>query len=50
MVHPGTPLSGATAALNAICKSIQIGLDLDCMAKDLSRWGKACADFDLAEK
>ena len=50
MVHPGAALLGATAALNAKCKSIQIGLDLDCMAKDLSRWGKVCADFDFAEK
>ena len=50
MVDPVTALAGATAAFNAIRKDVQIGRDLEGMAKDLSRWGKACADFDFAEK
>ena len=50
MVDPVTALAGATAAFNAIRKGVQIGLDLEGMAKDLSRWEKACADFDFAEK
>ena len=43
-------LAGATAAFNAIRKSVQVGRDLEGMTKNLSRWGKACADFDFAEK
>ena len=50
MVEIVTALAGATAAFNAIRKSVQIGRDLEGMAKDVSRWGKACADFDFAEK
>ena len=50
MVDPVTALAGATAAFNAIRKDVQISRDLEGMAKDLSRWGKACADFDFAEK
>ena len=50
MVDPVTALAGATAAFNAIRKGVQVGRDLEGMAKDLSRWGKACADFDFAEK
>ena len=50
MVDPVTALAGATAAFNAIKKGIQFGRDLEGMANDLSRWGRACADFDFAEK
>ena len=50
MVDPVTALAGATAAFNAIRKGVQIGRDIEGMAKDLSRWGQACADFDFAEK
>ena len=50
MVEPVTALTGATAAFNAIRKGVQVGRDLEGIAKDLSRWGKACADFDFAEK
>ena len=45
-----TALAGLTAAFNAIRKGVQIGQHLEGVAKDLSRWGKACADFDLVEK
>ena len=42
--------AGATTAFNAIRKGVQIGRDIEGMAKNLSRWGQACADFDFAEK
>ena len=45
-----TALADLTAAFNAIRTGVQIGHDIEGMAKDLSRWGKACADFDFAEK
>ena len=41
------------AFIEHFCKipeGAQVGRDLEGMAKDLSRWGKACADFDFAEK
>ena len=50
MVEPVTALTGATAAFNAIRKGVQVGRNLEGIAKDLSRWRKACADFDFAEK
>jgi len=40
----------AGSAFNAIRKGVQVGRDLEGMASDLSRWGKACADFDFAEQ
>ena len=50
MVDPATALALASSAFQAIRKGVQVGRDLEGMAKDLSRWGKACADFDFAEK
>ena len=50
MIDPVTAIAGATAAFNAIKKGVQIGRDLEAMGKDLSRWGKACADFDFAKR
>mgnify|MGYP001235672348 CR=1 FL=1 len=50
MVDPITALAGTTAAFNPIKKGIQFGRDLAGMANDLSRWEKACADFEFAEK
>ena len=50
MVDPVTALAGATAAFNVIKKGIQFGRDLENMANDLSCWGRACADFEFAEK
>ena len=41
MVEPVTALTGATAAFNAIRKGVQVGRDLEGIAKDLSRWRKA---------
>ena len=41
------------AFIEAYCKipeGAQVGRHLEDMAKDLSRWRKACADFDFAEK
>tara|TARA_A100001011_G_scaffold216613_1_gene224548 strand:- start:141 stop:434 length:294 start_codon:yes stop_codon:yes gene_type:complete len=41
------------AFIEAYCKipeGAQVGRHLEGMAKDLSRWGKARADFDFAEK
>ena len=41
------------ALIEAYCKipqGAQVGQHLEGVAKDLSRWGKACADFDLVEK
>tara|TARA_R100000664_G_scaffold12619_1_gene20247 strand:- start:6010 stop:6480 length:471 start_codon:yes stop_codon:yes gene_type:complete len=50
MIDPVTAIAGASAAFNAIKKGIQVGRDLEGMGKDLSRWGKAMADFDFAAK
>ena len=50
MVDPATAVMAAGAAFNAIRKGVQIGRDLEGMTKDLSRWGKAMADFDFAAK
>ena len=50
MLDPVAALAGAIAAFNAIRKGVQIGRDIEGIAKDLSRWGQACADFDFAEK
>ena len=50
MVDPATALALATSAFQAIRKGCQIGRDLEGMGKDLSRWGKAMADFDFAAK
>ena len=41
------------AFIEAYCKipeGAQVGRDIEGMAKDLSLWGQACADFDFAEK
>ena len=50
MVDPATALALASSAFQAIRKGCQIGRDLEGMGKDLSRWGKAMADFDFAAK
>ena len=50
MVDPATALALASSAFQAIKKGCQIGRDLEGMGKDLSRWGKAMADFDFAAK
>ena len=50
MIDPVTAIAGASAAFNAIKKGVQLGRDLESMGKDLSRWGKACADFDFAKR
>ena len=50
MVDPATALALAGSAFSAIRKGCQIGRDLEGMGKDLSRWGKAMADFDFAAK
>ena len=50
MIDPVTAIAGASAAFNAIKKGVQLGRDLASMGKDLSRWGKACADFDFAKR
>ena len=50
MIDPVTAIAGASAAFNAIKKGVQVGRDLESMGKDLSRWGKAMADFDFAAK
>ena len=50
MVDPATALALASSAFSAIRKGCQIGRDLEGMGKDLSRWGKAMADFDFAAK
>ena len=48
MVDPATAIALASSAFQAIRKGCQIGRDLEGMGKDLSRWGKAMADFDFA--
>ena len=50
MVDPATALALASSEFQAIRKGCQIGRDLEGMGKDLSRWGKAMADFDFAAK
>ena len=50
MIDPVTAIAGASAAFNAIKKGVQLGRELESMGKDLSRWGKACADFDFAKR
>ena len=50
MVDPATALALASSAFQAIRKGCQVGRDLEGMGKDLSRWGKAMADFDFAAK
>lgn len=50
MVDPASAIMMASAAFNALRKGVQMGRDLEGMASDLSRWGKACADFDFAEQ
>ena len=50
MVDPATALALASSAFQAIRKGCQIGRDLEGMGKDLSRWGKAMADFNFAAK
>ena len=50
MIDPVTAIGAASAAFSAIKKGVQIGRDLESMGKDLSRWGKACADFDFAKR
>ena len=50
MIDPASAILMAGSAFNALRKGIQMGRDVESMAKDLSRWGKACADFDFAEQ
>ncbi len=50
MIDPVTAIAAASAAFNTIKKGVQVGRDLESMGKDLSRWGKACADFDFAKR
>ena len=50
MVDPATALALASSAFQAIRKGCQIGRDLEGMGKDLTRWGKAMAEFDFAAK
>lgn len=50
MIDPASAIVMATSAFSALRKGIQMGRDVESMAKDLSRWGKACADFDFAEQ
>ena len=50
MIDPASAILMASTAFNALRKGVQMGRDLEGMAKDLSRWGKACADFDFAEQ
>ena len=50
MIDPATAMMAAGAAFSAIKKGVQVGRDLESMGKDLSRWGKACADFSFAEQ
>ena len=50
MVDPAPGIALASSAFQAMRKGCQIGRDLAGMGKDLSRWGKAMADFDFAAK
>jgi len=50
MIDPASAIIMASSAFSALRKGIQMGRDVESMAKDLSRWGKACADFDFAEQ
>ena len=49
-MDPISAMATASAAFGAIKKGFQVGLDIESMASDLSRWMGAMSDLDMLEK